>query len=122
MNSPRYASTNFLWSELACPCCGCTHVSEDAVAKLQEVRDYIGRPCRVNSAARCPIHNVRVGGAPLSQHRATEERPSTAFDIAIGGYSKDLLIAAAEAAGFHGIGINYHTFVHMDDRPSKARW
>lgn len=118
-----YASPHFKWSEFACRCgCGCTYVSQDAIDKLEEFRVLLGAPVRINSACRCPIHNAKVGGAPLSQHRATKERPSTAFDIAIGNHDKQDIIDLAERVGFQGIGTRYKTFVHVDDRPNRARW
>ena len=58
----------------------------------------------------------------MSQHRATKSNPSTAFDIAIGNHDKQEIIDLAELAGFKGIGTKYKTFVHVDDRPNRARW
>ena len=92
------------------------------MAKLNKLRELIGKPIYLSSACRCPTHNVRVGGKPLSQHRSTEFRPSTAFDITLKGAGKSEVIAAAIEAGFGGIGVNYRSFVHADDRGRKARW
>tara|TARA_B100000795_G_scaffold193059_1_gene147424 strand:+ start:4694 stop:5062 length:369 start_codon:yes stop_codon:yes gene_type:complete len=117
------ASPHFKWSEFACKCgCGCTYVSQDAIDKLEELRVLLGAPIQINSACRCPIHNAKIGGAPMSQHRSTKTSPSTAFDIAIGSHDKQDIISLAERVGFGGIGIKYNTFVHVDDRPNKARW
>jgi len=117
------ASPHFKWSEFACKCgCGCTYVSQDAIDKLEELRVLLGAPIQINSACRCPIHNAKIGGAPMSQHRSTKASPSTAFDIAIGNHDKQDIISLAERVGFGGIGIKYNTFVHVDDRPNKARW
>ena len=82
----KFASTSFLWSELECKCgCGNRFIQREAIHKLQLMRNLLGKPIIINSAARCPIHNTTVGGAPKSQHRATESRPSTAFDISLRG-------------------------------------
>ena len=117
------ASPHFKWSEFACKCgCGCTYVSQDAIDKLEELRVLLGAPIQINSACRCPIHNAKIGGAPMSQHRSTKASPSTAFDIAIGNHDKQDIISLAERVGVGGIGIKYNTFVHVDDRPNKARW
>lgn len=97
-------------------------MAERALDRLQAMRDLLGRPLTVTSASRCPLHNARVGGAPLSQHRATMLLPSTAFDIVIGALPRGLLVEAAEAAGFGGIGMTYRSFVHVDDRGRRARW
>lgn len=119
----EYASPHFKWSEFACRCgCGTTYVSQDAIDKLEELRVLLSAPLRINSACRCPIHNAKIGGAPLSKHRSTKRSPSTAFDIAIGNHDKQEIIELAERVGFKGIGTKYKTFVHVDDRPNKARW
>ena len=89
------ASVSFKWSELECKC-GCK--------------------------TRYPLHNVRVGGSPKSQHRATKQSPSTAFDISLKGLHKKDVIKAAKAAGFKGLGINYKSFVHIDNRKYSATW
>lgn len=116
------ASKNFLWKEFQCRCgCGCKNINARALTKLQALRDLTG-PLVINCAARCPLHNARVGGAPLSMHRATDLIECTAFDISIVGRDKAPLIAAAIDVGFGGIGANYSSFVHLDDRGSVARW
>lgn len=115
------ASKNFLWSELTCKCgCGTQNISQQAIAKLQALRDLAG-PLTIYSAARCVKHNKSVGGASKSQHLSTDKNQSTAFDIAYGGRSAGFLLAAAEKVGFKGIGI-YPTFIHVDDRAKVARW
>jgi uncharacterized protein YcbK (DUF882 family) len=129
----EHATRNFKWDELRCRGCdgSCewsvsgkplANVTEDALFKLQALRELVAKPLTINSASRCPRHNALVGGAPLSQHRATSVRGSTAFDIALTNVPKNVLIAAAEDVGFGGIGINYRSFVHVDDRGRVARW
>lgn len=118
-----YARPNFTWKELECRCgCGARHISIAALDKLQLMRELWGAPLQINCAARCPTHNARVGGAPLSRHRSTESVAACAFDIHIGDYDKAALIALAERVGFGGIGVNYQTFLHVDDRGYRARW
>lgn len=117
------ATPHFLWSELECKCgCGASFVSQSALDKLELLRVLLGKPIYLNSVCRCPLHNARVGGAALSKHRSTKERPTTAFDISLRRQDKDEIIRLAEKVGFKGIGINYKTFVHVDDRPRRARW
>lgn len=131
-NDPDQATRNFAWYELRCRGCAGTcsyavggrplvHVAPGALAKLQALRDLVAQPLHLNSASRCPLHTARVGGAPLSQHRASQVMQSTAFDILL-TLPKPDLIAAAERVGFGGIGINYASFVHVDDRGHRARW
>jgi hypothetical protein len=107
---------------LECKCgCGTSFIGEDVLWQLEDLRVLIGRPFSPFSAARCPVHNATVGGAPLSQHRSTEMRPCTAFDIPLVA-PKARLIEAAEQVGFDGLGINYNTFLHVDNRGVHARW
>jgi len=128
----KWATPNFTFAELRCKGCdgSCSfsqdeeplfHLEEDALWKLQEMRKLIGKPFSPNSACRCPLHNARVGGAPRSQHRCTKDDPSTAIDIPL-FVSKQTIVEAAEEVGFMGIGTSYKTFVHVDNRPRKARW
>ncbi len=122
MASKDRVRRNFTREELACPCCGFMNISEDALDKLQDLRDLMGAPLKINSAARCPKHNKAVGGAPRSQHLSTPDHQSTAFDVALAGHDKTKLIELAEFVGFRGIGSSYRTFVHIDDRGRYARW
>jgi len=115
---------HFSRKELACRCgCGTCYITRRALDKLERFREILDCPVIINSACRCPTHNRRVGGAPLSRHRSTRNRPSTAFDIRITKkLNKQRIIEAAKRAGFKGLGIRYRTFVHIDDRDRIARW
>ena len=126
-----WARPNFRWSELRCKGCDGTcsfsakgqpiaHIANAALDKLQDLRLRIRKPVTVLSAARCPLHNARVGGAPFSQHRSTDGRASTAFDV-IADTPLKAIVEAAEDVGFGGIG-TYSTFIHIDDRGTIARW
>jgi uncharacterized protein YcbK (DUF882 family) len=83
---------------------------------LEALRDKLARPLTINCAYRSPLHNARVGGAPLSEHKFGK-----AADIALGGIHKADLIAAARAVGFTGLGVNYSTFLHVDIGP-RRQW
>ena len=119
----RYLTNHFKASELACRCgCETCYIKRSALDKLEHLRILVDVPVIINSACRCPCHNARVGGAPLSQHRSTWYHPSTAFDIRITSQlSEENIVRAAKKVGFKGIGI-YKTFVHIDDREKPASW
>lgn len=123
MTREGYVSKNFTFREMSCRCgCGIRNVSNEAIRKLQALRDTLGMPLVINSAARCPKHNKDIGGAPKSHHISTKEQSSDAFDVAIVGLlTHDKLINAAMAVGFKGIGVG-GTFVHIDDRPEFYSW
>lgn len=106
--SPHFSSREF-----ACHHCGQVKVAPTLVARLELLRAEVGRPLRIVSGYRCPVHNRAVGGAKLSKHVLGE-----AADIP-SGYAT---IAQAEKAGFRGIGNRGRWAVHVDVRRSPARW
>lgn len=107
---------NFLPDEfrLACPCCGEFYLDEQSMGCIQAARRLLGKPIRLNSGHRCPIHNAHVGGAPLSQHK------KLAFDIPLMGIDRGDLVRVCLEAGFRSFG-GYQTFLHVDTRPNR-RW
>lgn len=129
----EYASPHFKWAELQCKgdCKDCPYaleaggpvrnVSDAAIEKNEALRVLIGAAYSPNSCCRCPIHNRKEGGKSRSQHISTASQPATAFDIPL-VVPKARLIEAAVEVGFGGIGVNYNSFVHMDDRGYRARW
>lgn len=106
---------NFTPRELACRGSGALLVDEGALDRLQEVRQRVGKPLRINSAYRSPAHNKAVGGSPTSLHLQ-----GRAFDVALStAVSRERLVAMAKAAGFTGIG-QYDAFVHLDTGPPRT--
>jgi len=97
---------------LFCPCCGEFYLDFESMDRLQAARDNIGSPIRINSGHRCPIHNARVGGAPLSQHK------KIAFDISVFNSDKKKVLEGLKKAGFTTYGF-YKTFVHTDIRKGR---
>lgn len=89
---------------------------------LQELRDFVGVPIRINSSYRSLEHNTKIGGSQSSQHLFAK-----AADIVIKGKTpaqvatmiKLLILEGKMKQG--GIGI-YDTFTHYDVRGHKARW
>jgi zinc D-Ala-D-Ala carboxypeptidase len=105
---------NFTPGEIACPCCGAIQVDEGALDKLQETRQRLGKPLRINSAYRCPKHNAKVKGSPKSQHLQGK-----AFDVSLSTVTPLELLKAAKLAGFSGVG-RYNSFIHLDTGPTRA--
>lgn len=83
-------------------------VHHEALRKLQIARTIIGKPFTINSAYRDPLHNARVGGAPLSSHKFGH-----AFDISILNQDKHELLEVCKHVGFTGFGF-YEEFLHVD--------
>jgi len=102
---------NFTPEELSCRHCGTDGCSDEAKDSLQELRGRVGRPLRINSAYRCSIHNMSVGGSRHSRHMVGD-----AFDISTAGWTdseRELFILSAKHVGFTGFG-RYLTFIHID--------
>lgn len=106
---------HFKPGEIASPDDDSLLVDEEALDRLEAVRQRLGKPMRLNSAYRSAAHNRAVGGEADSQHRQGK-----AFDVALVGFTRAELKAAARAAGFTGIG-DYDSFVHIDTGPPR-RW
>ena len=60
---------NFNREEFACKCgCGFDGIDYELVKIIQEIRDEMNEPIRINSGCRCAKHNARVGGVRNSFH------------------------------------------------------
>lgn len=99
---------------LSCPCCGSFFYDPIALDKLQGLRNRLKKPIHINSGHRCPFHNAKVGGAPLSMHKR-----QIAFDVSLKNQNPADLLKAAREIGFHGFGF-YATFLHLD--LGRFRW
>lgn len=106
---------NFTPKEVACKGTGELVVNFEAMDALQEFRDILGVPVKINSAYRSAAHNKKIGGAQNSYHTK-----AMAFDIAITKeLTRDRILDAARKSGFKGIG-HYNNFVHIDIGPSRT--
>ena len=111
----RWRWTNFSPAEIACRGSGSLRIHEEALDKLQALRDRLGKPLIVRSAYRSPAHNRAVGGAPRSKHM-----DGTAFDIAMANHDPAAFEAAARAVGFTGFGYYPRSgFMHIDLGPAR---
>ena len=89
---------------------------------LQELREMLNSPIRINSAYRSLEHNTKIGGSTNSQHLFGK-----AADIVVKGKTpsqvatmiKLLILEGKMKQG--GIGV-YDNFTHYDVRGHKARW
>ena len=106
---------NFSPAEIACRGSGSLRINEEALDKLQALRDRLGKPLIVRSAYRSPAHNRAVGGAPRSKHM-----DGRAFDIAMANHDPVAFEAAARAVGFLGFGYYPRSgFMHIDLGPAR---
>lgn len=85
-------------------------INDDAMDKLQALRDMLGEPMLITSAYRSPAHNKKVGGVKNSMHLQAR-----AFDVDMTGHDWGKMEEFARAAGFTGFGFYENSnFMHMD--------
>tara|TARA_R110001632_G_scaffold196232_1_gene318257 strand:- start:2 stop:376 length:375 start_codon:yes stop_codon:yes gene_type:complete len=91
--------------------------------QLQFIRDYIGKPIKINSGYRSPEHNASIpGSSKNSQHKLGK-----AADIVVKGIKPKALVKIIEQLINDGEilqgGLSaYKTFTHYDIRGKKSRW
>lgn len=124
---------NFHSDEFRCKC-GCNMPNdvfeniEILAIQLQALRDYVGRPIRINSAYRCESHNKAIKGSKRSQHLLGK-----ASDITIDTFTPDEVVDIIEnmltnemLPSFYVGGVGrYNSFTHLDIRKvvdKIARW
>jgi zinc D-Ala-D-Ala carboxypeptidase len=115
-----YPQSKWRWSsfsprEMASKREGELMVDEDALDKLQALRNKLGRPILITSAYRSKAHNKAVGGAQESLHMQGK-----AFDIRMDNHDPEEFELAARAVGFTGFG--YYPkqgFMHIDTGRSR---
>jgi hypothetical protein len=91
-------------------------IDEQALDKLQVLRDHLGKPLVLTSAYRSPAHNKRVGGAKNSRHMQGD-----AFDVRMENHDPHEFEAAARAVGFTGFGYYPKSgFMHIDTGPARS--
>jgi uncharacterized protein YcbK (DUF882 family) len=113
--------------ELACHCeCGFDSMDGETLDIVQDCCDHFAEftgtdkvTCIINSAARCPVHNMAVGGSANSYHPQAR-----AIDFFIVGISPITVYTYLDTRypDRYGVGL-YNTFVHLDTRTQgPARW
>ena len=122
-NMNTYLTKNFKLSEFACK--DGTPVPDYLIdnvrlvaEQLQIVRDYFGKPIKVNSGYRTREYNIKVGGSPKSYHLlglAADIKPL--WDIPINEFYKTV----KKLTNFMGYGIGT-TFLHCDLRKDFTVW
>ena len=98
---------NFNRSEFQCSCgCGQQSVDTELAEKLQLIRDKVDRPLKITSGYRCITHNAAVGGSQNSKHRYGMAADWRTENRSINPVALGIL---AQAVGFGGIGIYWHS-------------
>lgn len=123
---------NITTKDIECNCgCGFDKMSPAILDVVQDARERFGKPAHINSrdhsACRCPEHNAdpSVGGSVTSKHLPDDiTHLCRAVDFEIEGVSPKVLYNYLNNKYPNCLGIGlYNTFVHVDDRMTKAyRW
>ncbi len=123
-------SAHFLLSEFHCKDAQRTPVPAAALPKLKRLvvdvleplRAQFG-PCTVNSGFRTAAKNKQVDGKPKSWHRYDERgKRGVAADVKFQrGRPSEWADAAERLLPNGGLG-RYRTFIHVDNRPGRARF
>ena len=121
-------SKNFSREELQCSFSGECEIEEDALNRLQALRDEWGKPIKLSSAYRSaenPRERTKKTGP--GYHHGVNGDGGQAFDVLIAGEDVPPFIALAIKHGFRGIGVNQkgewnQRFIHIDTRDKYACW
>ena len=111
---------HFKKREFACKCgCGFNDISFELVMELEDIREKLGIPLRINSGCRCAAYNKKVGGKPDSAHVR-----GLAADVQINGGIMRYSFLLLALRKFQRVGI-YGTFCHVDvdkELPQMVVW
>lgn len=105
-----------------CPHCHAEGIKQGLVDKLNVARGLYGKPMRVSSGIRCPVHNAAVGGVQSSAHVDGNAADIFCYD----GFDRFKMIKAFYDAGFIRVGIS-ESFIHVDistkpEHPQSFTW
>lgn len=116
--SPHFSSNEF---DCQCKNSDCINhmVEQDLLDKLEQVRNDIGQPLKINSGFRCSKHQqeLREGGLETAVGKSTHELGQAA-DITAPIPIDDLASTASKY--FMAIG-QAHNWLHIDLRTGKVR-
>jgi hypothetical protein len=121
-------SKHFAKSELQCSFSGECEIEEDAIQKLESLREEWGKPMKLSSAYRSAQHpRERTKPNGPGHHHGVNGNGGQAFDVLIAGEDVPPFIALAIKHGFKGIGVNQkgewnQRFIHIDTRDKYACW
>ena len=98
----------FTVSEMQCPCCKVSSMTNAFMEMLNAAREYADIPFRITSGYRCPDHNQKIGST------STNHVNGRAADIAcLSGEGRLIVVHALLQAGFRRLGIGKR-FIHCD--------
>lgn len=113
---------HFAWAEARCRHCGKIPDAEtvrEAAAWLEKVRIILGRPVKVLSWCRCPVHNAAIGGKSHSYHLKGMAVDIVCKDLSAPNLRDFLRPHHTEGGLIGGLGA-YPGFTHVDRGPFRS--
>ena len=110
---------NFTRDEFECQCkkCDAQMIDLELVDKLQSIRDVLGVKLKVTSGYRCITHNAKVHGSSHSKHLYGFAADWRTLDRVVNPVALGII---AQAVGFGGIGIYWHSEAAMCHADTRA--
>ena len=101
-------------------------MSETLLEMLDEVRDKLGSPIKINSGYRTEEHNAKVGGKPKTEtSKGSSHMYGLAADLSCtNSTDRYNLIFLLQETGFQRIAVG-STFIHVDidfDKAQSVMW
>lgn len=115
-------SEHFDSAEFNCKCSkGCTASPDsELIQRLEKLFSILNaRDIIITSGYRCPQHSIDVGGTLNDAHTRNIAADIIAHEQNGTQFKSEVIAAAAEKAGFTGIGIITDYAVHVDVRNKK---
>lgn len=94
---------------------------EPTLRVVEELRERLGAPIRINSAYRDPDYNKAIGGVRSSQHLKFKALDITSPSATPEEIYNELVKMRTEKVFKGGLG-KYVKFVHVDTRGTNANW
>lgn len=90
---------------------------------VDELREHLGKPCRILSSYRSPDYNRAVGGAKFSQHLQFNALDITFDGVSVIRAHAILKMWRDQGKFTGGLGLYRSSgFVHIDTRGNNASW
>lgn len=119
-------SKHFSLEEMSCKCGKCdtseSHMDEEFLGLLDDLRDVVNRPIVPSSAYRCPEYNNEVSSTGYNGVHTM----GNAVDIPVSYANAYDMLVAAMGLGFAGVGIKQNgpgnlRFLHLDTLEDDER-
>ena len=128
MSSGVVSTKNFTEDELSCSHCGEPNPNplfSVLMDKVQELRDWYGKPMTTTSGYRCENHPIEK--RKIDNGKKAGQHTIASIDFQVPPEDCHKVVKKAFEMGFTGVGINLkgpskNRFIHLDIRNTPALW